>query len=245
MTANTTPHESSTTQGAGADLGATAAEAGQEVKQQVVDLGQQVRQQATDQIVAQKDRAAEALETVALLLHQAGEHAQQQDKAAIAQYVDKAADQVETWSTALREQDASQLVETTQQFARRQPLAFLGGALALGFAGVRFFRSSASQAQPTEQTPATGQTGTSTDDDMGVVNGDAVDRAADLNVGDRPLDVGLSLPDDWASDLDGERTDFTEATAAGDLPGETPVLEDLADEALIDDAYGASDPETR
>jgi hypothetical protein len=243
MVASNTTQESSTTQDAGADLGATVAEASQQVQDQVVNLGQQVRQQATDQIVAQKDRAAEALDTVALLLHQAGEHAQQQDKAAIAQYVDRAANQVETLSTTLREQDVTQLLETTGQFARRQPLAFLGGALALGFAGVRFFRSSASHAQPTAES---GQTGTSPGfEEMGAMDGDAVDRAADLNVGDRPLDVGLSLPDEWASDLDGERTDFTEATAAGDLPGAAPVLEDLPDEALIDDASGVSDTETR
>ena len=237
VTSNAT-HQSGTAQDqdAGADLGATAAEAGQQVQQQVVNLGEQVRQQATDQVLAQKDRAVDALETVALLLHQAGEHAQTQDKAAIAQYVDKAADQVETWSTTLREQDVTQLLETTQQFARRQPLAFLGGALAVGFAGVRFFRSTAPQAESTEQPATPEETGTGgMSQDMSQAGSDDIDRAADLSIGDRPLDVGLSLPEDWDSDLDGNREEFTEETVVKDLPGE----------AAVDDAHGLSDTESR
>jgi len=237
MTASKTTNESSSKQGA--DLGASAAEAGQQVQDQAINLGHQVRQQATDQIVAQKERAADALDTVVLLLQQAGEHAQQQDKAAIAQYADKAAGQVESLSTTLREQDVTQLMETTQEFARRQPLAFLGGALALGFAGVRFFRSSAPQAQ---QAPASGENGATSGfdqmeatDNFEGMGGDALDRAADLNVGDRPLDVGLSLPDDYASDLDGQRTDFTEAEGEGDSVGETD----------IDAVLGTSNRETR
>ena len=43
----------------------------------------------------------------------------------------------------LREQDLEQLMNTTAQFARRQPALFLGAAFALGFAATRFIKSSA------------------------------------------------------------------------------------------------------
>lgn len=47
----------------------------------------------------------------------------------------------------------SQLVDETKQLARRQPALFVGGALALGFLSVRFFKSS-----PQQDTATTGQT---------------------------------------------------------------------------------------
>lgn len=132
------------------DLSAAATDVKEQIQGQVGGLTDQVRQQATDQISSQKDRLVETLESVSLLLHQAGEHAMKDDKAMLAGYVDKASEQVTRWSESLRDQDATQLVESTKDLARRQPLLFFTGALAAGFAGSRFFRSSAQQI---EQTP--------------------------------------------------------------------------------------------
>jgi ElaB/YqjD/DUF883 family membrane-anchored ribosome-binding protein len=133
------------------NLGAATADLGKEAQEQVVNLTQQVRQQATDQLTSQKERAVDTLETVALLLHQAGEHAQQQDKALLANYVDKAAQQVSTLSESLAQQDVTQIVQTTKDFARREPMLFVGGALAAGFLGARFLRSSVPQPEETSQ----------------------------------------------------------------------------------------------
>ncbi len=137
--------------GSNGDLGAAAMEAGEQIQEQVVNLTQQVRQQATDQLMSQKERAVDTLDTVALLLHQAGEHAHQQDKAMLAGYVDKAAGQVGQWSETLRDQDMTQLVEETKQFARRQPMLFVGTALAAGFLGARFLRSSTQQPEQSQE----------------------------------------------------------------------------------------------
>lgn len=133
------------------DLGATAAELGEEAKEQVGNLTEKVREQATDQVMSQKEQVVETLETVALLLHQAGEHAHQQDKELLATYVDKAAGQVAQWSETLEQQDMTQLAQGVAQFARRQPMLFVGGALTAGFFGARFFRSSAQQAEQSQQ----------------------------------------------------------------------------------------------
>lgn len=134
--------------GAQADVAGAVGDATEQVQEQVVNLGHQVREQATQQVATQKDRVADTLETVALLLQQAGEHAEQQDKAMIGQYADKAADQVSQWSETLRQQDVTQLMDTTMQFARKQPMLFVSGALAAGFAGARFLRASAQQSGP-------------------------------------------------------------------------------------------------
>ena len=58
------------------------------------------------------------------------------------QYIRRAAEQIDGASEALRRRDLGQLVGEVQDFARRQPTAFLGAALLAGFAAVRFLKSS-------------------------------------------------------------------------------------------------------
>jgi ElaB/YqjD/DUF883 family membrane-anchored ribosome-binding protein len=153
-------HETSANVGESVEnLGAATADLGSEAREQVVNLTDQVRQQATSQLTSQKERAVDTLETVALLLHQAGEHAHQQDKALIADYVDKAAQQVSSFSESLGQQDVTQIVQTTKDFARREPMLFVGGALAAGFLGARFLRSSAQQAEQAGQGQSTNGSG--------------------------------------------------------------------------------------
>jgi ElaB/YqjD/DUF883 family membrane-anchored ribosome-binding protein len=133
------------------ELGSATADLGREAQEQVTNLTEQVRQQATDQLTSQKERVVDTLETVALLLHQAGEQAQQQEKTLVASYADKAAQRVGGFSESLAQQDVTQIVETTKNYARREPMLFVGGALAAGFLGARFLRSSAQQVQQTSQ----------------------------------------------------------------------------------------------
>ena len=58
------------------------------------------------------------------------------------QYIRQAAEQIDGASEALRRRDLGQLVGEIQNFARRQPTAFLGAAVLAGFAAVRFLKSS-------------------------------------------------------------------------------------------------------
>lgn len=141
------------------NLGSATADLGKEAQAQVTNLTQQVRDQATGQLMSQKERAVDTLETVALLLHQAGEHAQQQDKALLANYVDKAAQQISTFSDSLAHQDVDQIVQSTKDFARREPMLFVGGALAAGFLGARFLRSSAQQVSQEQSASSQGEGG--------------------------------------------------------------------------------------
>jgi len=64
-----------------------------------------------------------------------------------ANYIRQAADQIETVANAIRNRDVGDLVSEVQQFARRQPTLFFGGAVVLGFAALRFFKSSTEQSQ--------------------------------------------------------------------------------------------------
>jgi len=154
------------------ELSDSAVELGTEAKEQVMNLTDQLRQQATSQLNSQKEQLVDGLETVALLLHQAGEHAHQQDKALIANYVDKAAQQVGSLSETLAQQDLTQVMQTTRDFARREPMLFVGGALLAGFLGTRFMRSSAGQAEQTTQDLSSSNNGQAEDAGMTQETGD-------------------------------------------------------------------------
>jgi uncharacterized membrane protein YgcG len=127
----------------GAGIGSQGTEIIGQAQDQAMKLVDTARQQATSQIGAQQQRVAGTLNTVATALHDASREMRKQDETAIAEYVDTAASQVEHFATMLREQDLEQLMNTTAQFARRQPALFLGAAFALGFAATRFIKSSA------------------------------------------------------------------------------------------------------
>jgi len=58
-------------------------------------------------------------------------------------YIRKAASQIEGVSDSIKNGDFNDLVRGAQQFARRQPTAFLGIAVLAGFGLVRFLKSSA------------------------------------------------------------------------------------------------------
>jgi ElaB/YqjD/DUF883 family membrane-anchored ribosome-binding protein len=206
--------------GSGESLGTAAAEAGEQVQQQVGNLTEQVRQQANTQLLSQKEKAVETLDTVALLLHQAGEHAHQQDKAMLADYVDKAADQVGQWSETLRDRELTDIVDETKDFARRQPMLFVGGALAAGFLGARFFRSSS---QPQGQDQGQGQTGTSSlgggsyASDIPPYDIDQYGSGAAAL--DMPVDTTTSLQGDISPEVTGFLEDYEGAVLEGDTLG--------------------------
>lgn len=56
-------------------------------------------------------------------------------------YIRKAAAQLENVSQAMRNRDMSEIMGNVQDFARKQPTAFFGAAVLIGFAAVRFFKS--------------------------------------------------------------------------------------------------------
>ncbi len=119
--------------------GGQAADQAQQKTQEIVE---QARQQARSSLSEQKDRAAEGLDSVAQAVRQTGAQLRNQQQAGFAEYADRTADQIEHFSGYLRENDLEDMVHEVESFARRQPLLFLGGALAAGFLGARFLKSS-------------------------------------------------------------------------------------------------------
>lgn len=64
----------------------------------------------------------------------------------VGRFAESAADGLERLSGSLREKDLNRLVGDLESFARSQPVAFFGAAVAAGFLAVRFLKATA----PTE-----------------------------------------------------------------------------------------------
>lgn len=63
-------------------------------------------------------------------------------QAPMSRILEGAADGLERFSGSLREKDLNGLMHDVEGFARRQPVAFFGAAVAAGFLAVRFLKSS-------------------------------------------------------------------------------------------------------
>ncbi len=129
-----------------AELSRQGQETVSQAQDQAVKLVGMAREQATMQVATQKERAAGIVGALGTALHDASRQVREQEDAPIADYIDMAADQVEQLSRMLNEQDIGQLIDTAQQFARRQPMLFLAAAIAVGFVGTRFLKSASPSA---------------------------------------------------------------------------------------------------
>jgi hypothetical protein len=151
---NQQPRENYETGGVGQAKGVANQVAGQ-----AKDVANQVAGQAKDivrsRLSTQTSRSAIQLGELANALRQTGE---QLEGNVASPFVSKAADRLDRVSELLDSADPTELVRSVEQFARREPLLFLGGAFALGIVGARFLKSSATHAQSAMMGGASGET---------------------------------------------------------------------------------------
>ena len=180
-----------------------------------------VQQQAVSRLDKQKEHAAEELASVAGTVREMGEQLKQPEHGAVAQYAahygDVAADQLQQVSAYLRQHDVKQLVREVENFARREPLLFSGGAFVLGLIGARFLKSKPLPAET--PMPATG--GTSTAPLSWPVDADAP-----------ATPVSIPTPDISVSNSGGDEAERPVFVSLGDdgadsdLPGDEQVIDD-------------------
>lgn len=125
-----------------------------------------VMEQATEQVTSRldmgKEYVVETMTGVAQALRQTGQHLREEgSQPMLAQYADRGAEQIEHFGGYLRRRDTSQLVTDVEGFARRQPIAFAGGAFALGMLAVRFLRSKSEPQGQTAASPGSSSHGSS------------------------------------------------------------------------------------
>ena len=101
-----------------------------------------VAEQIETRLADQKSRAADKVSSVASTLHSSSQQLREDGNEDIGRYVERAADQVERIADYLNSTEVTDVVHKVEDFARRKPVAFLAGALAVGFVASRFLKSS-------------------------------------------------------------------------------------------------------
>lgn len=107
----------------------------------------QAKEKAGSVLGEQKANLASGITSVADSIRQVGENLSGSNEdnqvAALAgKYGETLAGQVEKLSSYIDEKNFRELVRDVEQFARRQPILFVGGAFALGIMAARFLKSS-------------------------------------------------------------------------------------------------------
>jgi hypothetical protein len=142
--------QSTGAQGAGGFATPNVQGGGVRTEQSTMDKAQQlagqVQQKATQRVESGltrgKTQAAQTLTTLADSLISTGQQLRERNQEPVSRYVDQVADKVQRFSNYLQNTEVNEIVDRTEQFARRRPALFLGGAFALGLLGARFLKSS-------------------------------------------------------------------------------------------------------
>jgi hypothetical protein len=127
-----------------------AKQAVEQVQNKAQEVADQAQEQAKSAVAARKDQAVDQLGSVAQAFRTTSSELRNQDNGMIAQYADKVAVQVDRISGYLGDRDVDQLLGDAENFARRSPELFLGGAFLVGLLVGRFIKSS-SERRMTQQ----------------------------------------------------------------------------------------------
>lgn len=144
----------------GASQGAQAGSTAQQPAKSATQMGSETKHdlgsQAKSAVAAGKNRAVDALGGVAQSLQASAKQMNDQQQNAVGHYVDRAGQQVQQLADYLKNNDAGQIADQTEEFARRKPAVFLAGAFAIGLVGARFLKSSRRKERHDQQNDSAG-----------------------------------------------------------------------------------------
>jgi hypothetical protein len=119
-----------------------AAKAAQTVKQEAQSFASSAQDKAKDRVEQTKDTAIRTLGDFANAVRKAGDELSQSDQSAAGRLVKKAADGLEGFSRSVADKRPEELLDSVREFGRRNPTAFIAGAVLVGLAVGRFIKSS-------------------------------------------------------------------------------------------------------
>lgn len=106
------------------------------------ELKEEAWQRANDTMEQQKRILADRTGKLATALHHMADELNSQEQPYFSRYANNLARCTDTLSERLRERDIKTLMTQVEDYTRRQPSLFIGGAIAAGFLFARFMRSS-------------------------------------------------------------------------------------------------------
>lgn len=133
----------------------TVGQVAAQAQQQAGQVVEQVKRQGMSQLSAQKTTVAQSIQGVAQAADQFSQQLRQSNQDSLAGYVSQASGQLQRASSYLNNNDITNIVDDVEDFARRQPALFIGGAFLLGALAARFLKSSDQSAQG-RRSPANG-----------------------------------------------------------------------------------------
>jgi hypothetical protein len=138
-------------------LSARTEEAAGRAREAAIERVEQARDRAREGIDRGKQQMADRIRRLGSALHSASDDLREEDSA-IARYGDMASETIERAANYVGSADLKTTVRDVENFARREPALFFGGAFLLGLAAGRFLRSSAGRSEKGEgsRSPRTG-----------------------------------------------------------------------------------------
>jgi hypothetical protein len=129
-----------------AEAGAQAGESIGQIAERAADLGY-------SRADTSKEQVAEGLTSLASTIRRASSDLET-EQPAVANVTQTAAEQTERIARYLQDTDAREIVSNVEDFARRQPLLFLGGAFVLGLAASRLLKAATGGSESGATRPA-------------------------------------------------------------------------------------------
>lgn len=123
------------------DVGSQVQDAAGQAKEKAGQVAEQAKQTTTSRANEQKEKAVDSLGSVARAVGDVGNQLRDQNPA-LARYADMASEKIDQLAGQLNTRDVTDLMADVEDYARRNPAMFLGGAFVLGMAGARFLKSS-------------------------------------------------------------------------------------------------------
>lgn len=137
---------STSAKGAAEDVASEAKETANVLKDEAVkqarETGSRLREQARATLDESKSQVAAQVGSVAASFRRSGEQLRNDNHQDLARYNDLLAERVEEVADYLRDRDANGIWRDVERTARRQPVLFFGGLLALGVVSAQFLRPS-------------------------------------------------------------------------------------------------------
>lgn len=113
-----------------------------EAQQRVAEVSREAREQTTSFIDERRHLIADKCRSIADAFGAGADHLDDAEEHTLADYADMASERLQRLGSHIDDHDAQTLLDDVQGYARRQPLGFLAGAVALGVLTSRLFKAS-------------------------------------------------------------------------------------------------------
>ena len=133
-------------------------QATQKMRDEAAHFATQAQQKAAGEIERRKATASQTLGQFANAIRRAGDELAEGEQSVAGRFVGQAADGLENFARTLSEKRPEELVDSVRDFSRRNPTAFVAGAVLAGLAIGRFLRSSEQVSTMGETRSFTGET---------------------------------------------------------------------------------------